>query len=228
MTSEAELERKFFDAFPDRFLGSLIRLLAHNYKTTHDRCKEYPHSEAHDLRPHLRRAEIERDVRDLTTRYPDIQADAEANRRGTSFYTLVSSNRIVLTLSAVAHPNILVRRACFRETYAQSSQLEMFTTRREPPPGAKIYALLLHGPDRKDPSRPAFMHIAFPDARLRKYLHSIDLFARYFALVYTLWPAQSAEEPIASPELQPRKDARERADEARRKLADDEKKGETG
>ena len=229
-TNEADLEQVFFEAFPDEFLRNLIRLLGHSYKAAHDKCRaEYPYSEAHDLRPHLRRADIERNVRDLTTRYAEIEADAEPNPRKTSFYTLVSSNRIVLTLSAVAHPKILVRRAHFRDTYAQTSQLHLFKKRQEPPPGAKIYALLLHGPDRKDPSRPAFMQVAFPDKKLTRYLYAIDLFARYSALVNSLWPVQNAKQPpTVDPQMQPRKDAKLRADQVRRKVAGDEKKDMTG
>lgn len=230
MTGETGLSQAFFDAFPDEFCRNLIRLLAQVYKTANDKCKaEYPHSEAHDLRPHVRRAELERDVRDLTTRYGEIEARPELNPRGTSFYTLISCNQVVLTLSAVAHPSVLVRRAMFRETYAQSSQLNLYKRNLEPPPGAKVYALLLHGPARKDPSRPGFMHIAFPDKKLRKYLFSIDLFAKYATLVNDLWPTHPILPQSVDPQVQPREDAMKKADELRRQLADDRsRKDQTG
>ncbi len=222
MTGETGLSQAFFGAFPDEFCRNLIRLLAQVYKTANDKCKaEYPYSEAHDLRSHVRRAELERDVRDLTTRYREIEARPELNPRGTSFYTLISCNQVVLTLSAVAHPSVLVRRAMFRDTFAQSSQLNLYKRNQEPPPGARVYALLLHGPARKDPSRPGFVHIAFPDRKLTKYIYSIDLFAKYTTLVNDLWPASENLPQSVEPQVQPREDAMKKANELRRKLADD-------
>jgi hypothetical protein len=151
----------------------------------------YPWEEAHDLRPHTRRAKIEARIRDLANTFPDVTATVEPNAAGTSYHTRIVSNNVILTVNCVQHPNDIVRYAEFRNSYA-NAQMNLFEPDEPPPPDGYVYAILIHGASKKNPKRPDFMHIVFPDAKCESYICRIDLFAipRFQRLVNELWPVQ--------------------------------------
>lgn len=183
-----ELVYLFDQAYPRDFLEDSIRTLATVYLNAYNECKNfYPKQEAHDLRPHVRRAKFEVQLRELATRYPEIKASVEPNEAGTSYYTCLSSNKIVLTACAVQNPSVIVRRALFRETYARGAQLNLFEPEMPAPEDARLYVILLHGPDAKDQTRPGFAHIVFPNSDCDAYLTRINLFDRYSSLINSLW-----------------------------------------
>lgn len=183
----------FREAFPDDFIEDLMRLTASEYRTAFDECAMfYPREEAHDLRPHVRRAKIEYKLRDLVIGYPDIAATVEPNATGSHFHTRLVSNSVILTVNHVHHPNELVRWAEFRNTYAREAQRNLFEPYEPAPPDAMLYAILLHGASKRNPKRPDFMHVVFPDDECRSYIDRIDLFAipRFRSLANELWPVQ--------------------------------------
>jgi hypothetical protein len=205
-----EVTREFLPAYPDDFLQDVIRLLAAVYRGAYQDCRiNYAEPEAHDLYPQVRRAMLEGQLRELA-RSHGITASAETNHGGTSFYTLLASNNVLLTANAVDHPNIIIRRAAYRETYARASQLKLFG--EQPPKGPVLYAILLHGPDALNRARPEFAHIVFPDESCKQYVARINLFDKFRDLVEELW---NTEEEIVEDKLDVRlrPNAKERNDE---------------
>lgn len=187
-----EIKRTFRDAYPDDFIEDVMRLHASEYRTAYDECALfYPWQEAHDLRPHTRRAKIEAKIRDLANSFPGMYATPEPNATGTSFHTRILSKNVILTVNCVQHPNDIVRHAEFRNTYA-NAQLDMFEPDEPPPPDGYVYAIWIHGASKRNPKRPDFMHIVFPSADCESYICRIDLFAipRFKSLANELWPAQ--------------------------------------
>lgn len=195
-TSAEELTRTFRAAFPDDFLEDIMRLLASEYRTARIECETfYPGEEAHDLCPHVRRAKIEYKARDLANAFQGLKASVEPNAAGTSFHTRIVSQNVTLVINYVHQPTDMVRRAEFRNTYARLAQGSLFEPDEPPPPDGMLFAILLHGASKKDPRRPNFVHIAFPDADCRYYIHRIDLCAipRLKRLASELWPVRVEE-----------------------------------
>ena len=154
---------------------------------------QYPRAEAHDLYPIMRRAMIESQLAEAAKEYPEISAEPTPNPTGTSYYRLLSSGNVRLTVNAVDHPNTKVRRAMFRNTYAQASQPNLFG--ETPEEGTMLYGILLHGPELINKTRPEFAHIVIPNRDCSKYLGRIDLFGRYSGLVSELWTYEEEEIP---------------------------------
>ena len=201
-----ELEQEFSAAYSDEFLQDAISLLALVYRGAYEDCRfSHAEPEAHDLYPHKRRAMLEGQLRELA-RSHGVTASAERNQGGTSNYTLLASNNVLLTANAVDSPNTIIRRAAYRETYARAAQLKLFG--EEPPRGTVLYAILLHGPDVLNRARPEFAHIVFPDESCKKYVARINLLSRFSDLVDDLWPV-GEETVFDSLNIQIRDDAKE-------------------
>lgn len=194
-----DLKRAFHQSFSDDFLEDLIRLLATVYLNAYQECKNYyPDEEAHDLRGHVRRAKLEFQLRELSTRFPAIESAVQLNEKRTSYFTTLYAGKVVMTANQVEHPKVIVRRALFRETYAQGAQLHLWEAEVPPPDDGYLYTILLHGEDALNPNRPGFAHIAIPNPACDGYLADINLFERFSDLVSKLW---SVKEETVKDEL---------------------------
>jgi len=192
-STAGELEQVFDGCVPRQVQEALIRCLFGAYKTTFEECARFPEEEARDLRPFYRWVQLRTDLRGIAQRFRGVGATAER------YHTLLAAGRVILTASAVEGPGDLVRPALYRQTYASSSQLDLFIKDTPPPDDAQLYAILLHGPDPTEPRQPLFAQIAFPDKACQSYVHEIDLFSRFSALVESLRiPQEEAEgqEPL--------------------------------
>lgn len=215
-----ELEREFLAAYADDFLRDTLRLLATVYRGAHEDCRfSHAEPEAHDLYPHKRRAMLEGQLRELAKSY-GITASAEHNYGGTSNYTLLASDNILLTANAVDNPKTVIRRAVYRETYARAAQLKLFG--EQPPRGDRLYAILLHGPDESNRARPEFAHIVFPDESCKRYVYRINLFDKFSDLVSELWTIEEAT-VFDDLDIQIRQDIDEQDDEG-----EEEAEGQSG
>jgi hypothetical protein len=194
------LKSAFQAAYPDDFLEEAIRAIFSAYKHSTDECKSfYPAQEAHDLRPHVRRAKIETAMRELTYDFPNIKSRVQPNRRKSGYHTQLISNNVIMTVHAVANPSTLVRFAEFRKTYARSAQLGLFEPELPPPPpDAPLYVLLIHGTNGNHLDLPAFLHAVFPSADLKQYLYRIDILnlPQFGELLSTLTPSPVGPETI--------------------------------
>ena|ERR1044072_1634312 len=190
----AGIRTAFFKAIPFELIDDILRLLASEYRTAYEECKMfYPPEEAHDLRPHVRRAKIESKLRDIVASYPGVTATAEPNANRTSWHTRITSGNVVMTLNHVNQPSDMVRQADFRSGYAQDAQIDLFNPNKPPPPSdATLFAIVRHGASKKTPRRPDFVRVGFPDEECKHYVYDIDLFSmpRFRTVATELWPAK--------------------------------------
>lgn len=188
---------------PAAFQEHTLRCLRQSYAQAYEHCdKEYPPEEAHDLRPHDRRAKFEAKWREIAKQFPELSATPERNKARNSHHTRVVCGPVVLTASAVDNPRTLVRKAAFRETYARDNQTYLFDSYPAPKPGAALYAILIHGPAMHNQGEPYFADIVFPAPDCQSYVDRIPLFEKFRDIA-----AQSTlhlTEEIIPDEAQPR------------------------
>lgn len=187
------IKATFFESICPELIEDLMRLTAAEYRTAYDECKMfYPLEEAHDLRPHVRRAKIESKSREIANSYPGVSATSEPNINNTAYHTVIRSGPVLFTINHVNQPSEMVRSADFRTTLARDAQLSLLTPYKPPPVDSPLFAILRHGSSKRTPRRPDFMLVGFPDADCRYYVCEIDLFSipRFMNLANQLWPAK--------------------------------------
>lgn len=168
----------FLAELPEIVLRAICRYLLSAYKEAEDTCLCFPRQPGHDLRPIFRRAAVERNVFNLNERYPGISVTYVLNDANNCYHAVIRSGRTFLTVSCVDTPNQVVRTAVFRNTY--SAQQDLFLSNEPPPSDNDLYAILLHGHTKDDPTYPSFMRIVFPNNDCTAYLPDhIDLIHRF-------------------------------------------------
>ena len=98
----------------------------------------------------------------------------------THFFGLTRSETTFFTIAKVARPHSKPPRALFRSSLQSPIQLSWLEGWQTLPPAA-LCALLIHGPYRDDPVRPAFMRIKFMDGNDQYLPEHIDLHQRFVA-----------------------------------------------
>lgn len=207
----------FYAAVPDDFLEATIRTFDRAYRRAHEVCAENFHQqEAHDLRGHYRRAEIEQGWRSTATGFDGIAADTYLNDADNCNHTRVHCGEVVLIQCHVQSRHQIVRRALFRSGLATDSQLNLFaqdSDEVELGPDAKLFAILLHGAHPKYPDRLAFIEIAFPNNDCTGYIDSFDLLRRFPSLAKEVMPDLGTHETRPMPRLrEPEQDEELRSD----------------
>jgi hypothetical protein len=192
-----ELWPFFQRAEPPGLLDDVLTALSRGYERASQHAHQLlPGPDAHDVLGHLRRGEINASLR-LVARDHSIYASANLNKNGGSYHTLIAFNGVMLTAATVHKRGELVRPAVHRANLARNSQMALLPEfeEPEPPDGAYVYAVLLHGPDPLNPAVPAFVDLAFPDLRFSSYLLRVDLRERYNVLLQVAEPAPVEEVP---------------------------------
>jgi len=92
-------------------------------------------------------------------------------------------------------PQSMFRDAVFRQNLA-SSQMDLFE-KNLPAEDVPLYAVLLHGPTRKQ-NQPRFAMIAFPRSDCKNYIAKFPLFAKYPVVIQQL-TTRAELERIAEP-----------------------------
>jgi hypothetical protein len=169
-----ELEDAFNASFPAHVLEAMVKCIFNAYKIAYDECNQkFTPEEAHDLLPFYRWVQLRMELRGLGGRFQELETTAEPN--GASSHIVIDSDRFMLTVSSVDRPGGFPRPANYRYDYANESQLSLFSPF---PNNSKVYAVLIHGVDRRDRSKPAFSEIVFPEKGFESYIHKISLFSR--------------------------------------------------
>lgn len=170
----------FRECIPQDFCHELTRLIVHDYQKAYILCEgQFAPQEAHDARPHVRRAYIEQDVRNAAQRFTEIASSVPPNSANNCYHTEIRAGRVVLTISAVDKPETIIREARFRFAYAnewQSAMPFMEQDDFEPASERSVYAVAIHGPNPQDGKLPGFIHVVFPTPDCSAYLAGrIDL-----------------------------------------------------
>ena len=187
----AELVQIFDASVSAEFLRDAVVTIQRGWQDSYEDSRDrYPWQIAHDRRPHERRAMIDQRLYHLAGRHPGIHASIVPNRIQNSYHTQLRSGQVVLTQACVLSPDSLPRHAEYRETLARHPQraLPSFSFVEEAPPaaGTPLYALLVHGADELDPTRPGFVQVIIPNRRCTVVLAKIDLIRRFPDLAATL------------------------------------------
>jgi hypothetical protein len=169
-----EVRQDFLEAYPESFLEDVVRLLLANYPHAEEICQEsHAEPEVRDLYPHVRRAVVQgKPLRELANRY-GVSASIEQDSKNSHSYTLLTARNVLVTVSAVSHPNQIARSAKYRATYARSAQLKLWG--EQPPQSDTLYAILQHGSDPLDRAQLGFAHVVFPDESYSQQVARIDL-----------------------------------------------------
>jgi len=190
MSFTKELEDAFNASFPVHVLEAMVKCIFNAYKVAYDECKQrFTPEEAHDLLPFYRWVQLRMELRGLGGRFQQLQTTAEPN--GSSSHIVIDSYQFMLTVSSVDRPGGFPRPANYRYDYANESQLSLLEPLQN---NSKVYAVLIHGVDKKDRSRPAFSEIVFPEKGFESYIHKIDLFSKFDGLFKTVDKAPELKE----------------------------------
>lgn len=204
----------FRQCFPAELLQDIVRVTFRDYEKAKSKCEElFSKEEAHDALPIVRRGFIEQDIRQVTARYDGVAATAELNSANNAYHTEIVADRTILTVSAVDGPEYMPREAKFRQGYAAEYQLHLpFDGHEDPPREPRVYAILIHGPNPRQPSLPGFIHVIFPGPSYPSRMCSpIDLLAEFGDLAQELQSGSVEEIPPPSTGL--RRSARRRKSE---------------
>lgn len=187
----ATLEKVFFEHVPEQFCRRSLRMIFDARRRAYDYCKaEFPVTEAENVRPWYTRGKVEaqlREVADLHKADGITHHVAKAPKSNWN-HTEILAGPILLTAGAVQIPCGPVNKADFRLGLALSNQDTLFENGIY---GSKLFAMLLHSSyhtdDPADRARyghlPGSAYLAFPASDLNSYVHAINLFDRYPAIV---------------------------------------------
>lgn len=176
--SSTELEKVFDSNVDEQFQKDTFLLLKRVYAQSHKEVNaRHQWSEAAVLLGHERRAQFDRDWRELAGKFsPHVLATVESNSVESFYFTRVQSGKVFMTAS-VASEMGHIRHADFRDTYARSAQGLLFEI-HEPTQSDELFAVLIHKPN-KNKRFPDFAKFVFPLARGGYHALKIDLFERF-------------------------------------------------
>src|SRR6266568_1243327 len=167
---QLDLEEATAAHLPDEFLTATIKSVFLARYLSRSACrKEFEQTEAANVEPFYVRAKVE---------------------------SLIRNGPMLLTSHAVETPCGMVHDAKYRKSLAESQS--SLIAPEKVIPGAKLYALLLHGPFRGRTHQetadyaylPGSVYLAFPEAALKRYAHKINLFEKFSGVVDELLPKE--------------------------------------
>lgn len=175
----------FEQEVPAAFLDGLPRLGREVYTEALEHALDmgYRAAQLHDHLAQIRRGIFERRLEDLA-RDHGLRCETRMNARQTSSHLVVIAGRVALTQSYVRTPWGHVRRAKFRNTYAET--LDMFMTEEELQAledaacaaAAEVYGIVLHSCEPTDPGVMTFIGVGFPRADQEGWVERCDLTRR--------------------------------------------------
>ena len=188
---------------PGLLQRDLLRSVLACYEQADKHVKRYPPTEAMTLRGHVRRADIEVDLRNVAAKYFGAEATAQPNRTGSTYHSVVVIGAVKLTQSKLPNTRRMVKPSAFREEYAANGDQYLLKFMENPRRkkvvtigGARdyLFAVLIHGCSRKNKARPYFVRFAFPNKECTRWLHQIDLMKRFTDVVTQFYAPITAAE----------------------------------
>jgi len=186
MEDEPIFQRYFCSIVKDDVLKDIMRHIFKGYKDADEFVKqrEYQPGPAKNAYPYTRWFEIDNNILAMNKKYPGLEVISQPNVICNSFHTLVTIDKVRLTISAVDAPTSLPRSAKFRNDIARWQSCFVIDGGRlqivdQDGNSSLIYAFVTHGPVADNQSFPEFIRIAFPNEHCTKYVDFIDLFKKY-------------------------------------------------
>jgi len=173
---------------PAEFEKDIIRFTFKAYKDAKDEIKDHEYSigPSRNLFPYVRWCKLDEYCLALS-KYAGFETSSEENTIKNSYYTLIKSKAIKMTISAVKNKKDVPRQSIFRNEHAGCQSrfavdendrfkiVDISSKIDEP-----VYAFIIHGPSNPaEPHIPGFIGIGFPDARCKGYLDYLDLCDKY-------------------------------------------------
>lgn len=165
------LEKVFWNQFSHELVGDILRLLAQEIKGSAVECyTSFPKQEAGDLLGSFRRARVESKLRDLSTLYPGLKAQAVSKQKSGlgNFHTELEIGNSRLTTHKVQYQKTPVRKAKYRDSIAKETNYGLWIEETTGPEELSLienpilYAVLKYGVDKRIPQMMAFAVIDFP------------------------------------------------------------------
>lgn len=155
-------EESVSTALPAGFADGVVRGVVDAYDEAAQFCSTNFGPEGSTLRPHLQLAIIERNVRQQLSGVAGVTMRSVPNGARNCSHLVIEFEGLVITISALESRRAIPRHADFRQSYAESSQGELFaaTGGDSGPARTKLYLLIAHGPTGA--STPAFLDIVPP------------------------------------------------------------------
>jgi hypothetical protein len=181
-----ELEQMTFKYLPELFFRRLLKATFLACRLSwEDSLSRFAHPEAVNIQPFDKRARIEGYLRDVAEPFPGVTAHvAREPEHNWWYHTEIHAGPVILTANSVPVPCAPVDRAEFRSALARVNWQLSLLDDEPPADDAPLYALYLHSKFRsEDPDEyakykhlPGSAYLAFPDAQLEGYVHTINLF----------------------------------------------------
>lgn len=177
-----------FDQYVDvNFQKEIVKAIIRGYFNLNKSIKscEFAPIPEKNVYPYNRWAAIDTTLLALSGKYRDFEIISKANSRRNSYYTLISSPFINMTVSSVNSPKSVPREAKFRSDYAsiQTTFIPVDDVFKIMPPEScskKLYAIILHGViDKSNPYMPSFIRLGFPADDCKSYITTVDLCEKY-------------------------------------------------
>lgn len=208
MLTPNELETLLFSEAPSELFERLLRAAFAAHAIAHEEAYgTYADTEAENVLPYSRRGYLEGGMRDVAAMVPGVTAKAFKSPRSSWNHTEIRSGRVVITASAVQTPCGLVEPSEFRTTLARSAQGVLWPEPGdEPDDSTPLYVLFLHGRStwvkKEDKAKYGKLlgsaYLALPAPDLTSYVHSINLFEKFPAIVADNMPREWDEEAKVS------------------------------
>lgn len=200
-----ELESFTYQYIPEAAFERLLRgvFLAHSAALEEGRAS-YAATELENVLPFNRRAKLEGYMRDAALMYPEVTSEVIKAPGSGWYHTELRNGPIVLTASAVQVPCGPVDPADFRLRLAANTlaaddgQFALWDEAKEDSALIEdsLYVLLLHSRSTWSNNEnwaeyghlPGSAYVAFPSPDLKRYAHTINLFAKFPQVVESLTP----------------------------------------
>jgi hypothetical protein len=161
---ETDVKSLFDECLPAEIQAAISASLTKAYTVTESIILAYPQlggELSREIRPHIRRVVVDACLRELSDKWPSVDAQLKWNVANNCQHVELHAQRIVLTANFVEEKGSLPRSALFRQAFANSLNMSLFADEPVADLPLKVYGHLLHGGIGH---KPAFALISIPDA----------------------------------------------------------------
>jgi len=138
----------------------------------------------------------------LRDEYPVLDAVRLPNVSHSHYFGLARMGDVYFTIAKVADPTAKPPSTLFRQALQSPVQFSWLDGWGGLPPDG-LCALLIHGPDSEDPSKPAFARVKFMDGTDHYLSEHIDLYKQFIGVPPSVERIQIEKRQLVQPRRQP-------------------------